>query len=611
MVLPTKIKTSVLVLLLTLLIFSNVKSQIVINEIDMGSPDGVELFNPTQSIIQINNWKLKTGDDERVQTYPIPSFSIDPGKNILLLEGSNSNTQDIKYLGISDIGFTNINWSNSTAGAVELKDENDNTIDFISWGSYSSMTTSETNWSGDNIPLPIAGTNLGRDINSTDTNNSSDIMMQVGSLGKINNSPPIFSNTQLMSGFLGQKYLYQVKAIGPAGPFTYEIVSGNLPNGLNLESDGTIHGTVNETGNFIFYLRASDSQTPPKSALEIFTLNTYDFNLTFDKSILLVNGVDWGTYNDMIRDSYANKTFWSDYKIDFWDCFETPTNGYPVTLPEVQGHGAIPFDVLGQYSLVIWIGNDYNGDLEVWQNTPIFDYVKLGGNLMLLTRRGQNFLDENFRNYLGIQWREDEENTISNCLSVYPGLQNIQINPYNSSGHTLVAVFSTLLADEESTLLFKETQSFNYHRGLGVWKKPKDGGQFRSSGGQVVFLCGRPYSMDSNNLRTNMEFMINNFFNISSVKEDDYIPMEFSLNQNYPNPFNSETNISFNLPKTQEIILEIYDVLGKKIETLLNETKSPGYHELIWNSNSNTSGIYYLKITSGDQNLIRKMIYLQ
>ena len=139
----------ILSVLLFFVIFNSSIAQIVINEIDLGSPDGVELFNPTQTTIQINNWKLTTGGDERVQTYSIPSFSMDPGTYILLLEGSESNTHDIKYLGLSIKGVTNINWSNSTAGAVELKDENDNPIDFISWGSYTSMSTSESNWSGD------------------------------------------------------------------------------------------------------------------------------------------------------------------------------------------------------------------------------------------------------------------------------------------------------------------------------------------------------------------------------------------------------------------------------------------------------------------------------
>ena len=503
-------KLGYLVFLLLIPVIGQSQSNILINEVDLGIPDAIELYNTGSDSVNLNNWLLKAGDNIRVQTFRLTDVIINPGQYLILIEGSEPNSDTIIYLGLSNVEITNINWSSSTNGAVELLDSNNNSIDFVMWGPYGNMTTGESNWSGPVLPVPPSDLNLGRDFYSFDSNVTADFIQQTGSLGGKNDSPPIFGSTFLSSGFVREPYDFRLPVNGPAGPFTFELVHGNLPQNLIMDSAGRINGTVNELGNFSFYIRVNDSQTPPKSALELFNLNTFNFNLTFEKNILLVNGVSWSTYNEMIRESYSQKAFWGDYQIDFWDCFDTPSAGYPGTLPAPKGHGIVPTEILGQYSTVIWVGNDYDGDLAIWQQTPMLDYVRLGGNLILLTRRGQNFINENFREYIGIEWRENQENAISNCMSVYPGLENITIFPFDASGHTLVAVFNTDITESETTLLFKETISFSAHRGLGVWKKPLAGGRYRADGGQVVFLSGRPYKMDSANLKQTITFILDN-----------------------------------------------------------------------------------------------------
>ena len=246
----------------------------------------------------------------------------------------------------------------------------------------------------------------------------------------------------------------------------------------------------------------------------------------------------------------------------------------------------------------------------------IFQYVKLGGNLLLLTRQGQDFIDEEFKQYLGIQWREETVNTINNCIAVYPGLQDITVLPYNASGHTLVAVFSTLLTDTDSQILFEETASFSYDRGLGVWKKPSTGGQYRADGGQVVFISGRPYRMEPSELKFNVEYILSNFLNISSVPQKENIPVKFSLEQNYPNPFNAQTIITYSLPQLSDIKLDIFDILGKHIKTLVNKKMPEGVHKNQWDGTNNkgvhtASGIYYVRLITNDYTETRKIIYLR
>ena len=92
---------------------------------------------------------------------------------------------------------------------------------------------------------------------------------------------------------------------------------------------------------------------------------------------------------------------------------------------------------------------------------------------------------------------------------------------------------------------------------------------------------------------------------------------EVLLHQNYPNPFNPETTISFSVTQTSSFVtLEIYNIKGQKVKTLVNEVLPAGEHSIIWNgkdSNGNRvgSGIYFYKLKTGDFQKVRKMILLK
>ncbi len=84
-------------------------------------------------------------------------------------------------------------------------------------------------------------------------------------------------------------------------------------------------------------------------------------------------------------------------------------------------------------------------------------------------------------------------------------------------------------------------------------------------------------------------------------KNDKAVPEEFLLLQNYPNPFNNQTTIRFQIVRQGKVKLTIYDILGKKIRTLVNEEKTAGYHFVNWNGKTDrgisaTSGIYFYEL---------------
>lgn len=92
---------------------------------------------------------------------------------------------------------------------------------------------------------------------------------------------------------------------------------------------------------------------------------------------------------------------------------------------------------------------------------------------------------------------------------------------------------------------------------------------------------------------------------------------EFNIYQNYPNPFNALTNISFQINKTSEITIKVFDVLGNKIKVLTNSvTYFPGKYNIQWDgtdesSNAVSSGIYFYQLDNQEKKSLRKMILLK
>ena len=74
------------------------------------------------------------------------------------------------------------------------------------------------------------------------------------------------------------------------------------------------------------------------------------------------------------------------------------------------------------------------------------------------------------------------------------------------------------------------------------------------------------------------------------------LPEQFSLEQNYPNPFNPATNIKYKIAESSQIELSVYNVMGQKIATLVDEMKTPGLYEVTWNASKMASGIYYYRL---------------
>jgi hypothetical protein len=109
------------------------------------------------------------------------------------------------------------------------------------------------------------------------------------------------------------------------------------------------------------------------------------------------------------------------------------------------------------------------------------------------------------------------------------------------------------------------------------------------------------------------DFMLQSLNNPITGTENNSstVPASYSLEQNYPNPFNPTTSIKFNIAKLSLVKIVVYDVLGRKVQTLVNESLEPGSYEKSFDGSSLNSGIFFYKITAGDYSDVRKMLLIK
>jgi hypothetical protein len=81
--------------------------------------------------------------------------------------------------------------------------------------------------------------------------------------------------------------------------------------------------------------------------------------------------------------------------------------------------------------------------------------------------------------------------------------------------------------------------------------------------------------------------------------------------QNTPNPFNPSTTINFTLAKTGKVSVDIFNISGQKVDTLVNTTMNAGNHTATWNASKNSAGVYFYTVKSGDYSRTMKMTLLK
>ncbi len=134
-----------------------------------------------------------------------------------------------------------------------------------------------------------------------------------------------------------------------------------------------------------------------------------------------------------------------------------------------------------------------------------------------------------------------------------------------------------------------------------------------SSQTDVLYANGNSVNFNGQNTGDEWNFAQNKsvvIMNVTDVKKENILNT-FALEQNYPNPFNPNTTIKYQVAEVSKVELKVYDIIGREVGTLVNETKSPGSYTVNFNAASLASGVYLYRLQANKFVSIRKMILLK
>jgi hypothetical protein len=129
---------------------------------------------------------------------------------------------------------------------------------------------------------------------------------------------------------------------------------------------------------------------------------------------------------------------------------------------------------------------------------------------------------------------------------------------------------------------------------------------------QITFYCAGNAANNNGNNSGDYIYTTSFTTNYNTGIEDDGLqaPRAISLG-NYPNPFNAQTTIEFDLVEASHARLDIYDLVGRRVNTLVDEEMSAGHHQFIWNAAELNSGVYFYRLETGQAAVTRRMLLVK
>ncbi len=222
-------------------------SHVVINEIDPGAQDAVELYNPTTAAVDLTGWQLQVyvnGDAAPVvsRIYVFPAFTLQPGEVVAVYERGDplNNGAYHLYAGTTPNAF-NMSWAHGGDGAVVLRNASNAPVDFVTWGGNTEPVPAGTAFTGVLASPASPPTNLARDIDGTDTDAAADFTHQTGSLASVNHPAPVH---RTLYGTGDQDVMAFTATAGTRYGFeAHPVFSASDPHLEILTASGTVLGS--------------------------------------------------------------------------------------------------------------------------------------------------------------------------------------------------------------------------------------------------------------------------------------------------------------------------------------------------------------------------------
>ncbi len=223
----------------------------------------------------------------------------------------------------------------------------------------------------------------------------------------------------------------------------------------------------------------------------------------------------------------------------------------------------------------------------VYKNKNPYQFYKIYNDNKSILYANYFGLDSSFSVYLkfGISegetwnrwkriWMRLKEKNVDTLWSIYPWAYPDSTLEYEMAGDSLM------------TFVFNETY---YIKGLGLYLEKLEGGSRMDLAGCII--DGIPYGA------------------LTDV-ENEPTPNSYELTiQNYPNPFNNQTVIQYTIPENEFVKITMYDMLGREIETLVDEVRTQGKHSIPWQAKGLSSGVYFAVLKYQNKIATQKIIY--
>jgi hypothetical protein len=147
----------------------------------------------------------------------------------------------------------------------------------------------------------------------------------------------------------------------------------------------------------------------------------------------------------------------------------------------------------------------------------------------------------------------------------------------------------------------------SFVQGQGTSGVPRDYSFVDSSAGEGTWY----YRLKQIDLDGTLHYTAGIRVDVLTGVTEQPLPREFALDQNYPNPFNPGSAISYAVPHTSHVRLEIFNLLGERVSTLVDETRQAGFYTVRFDGTALASGIYFYRLTAGEVKMMKRMILVK
>ena len=467
------------------------------------------------------------------------------------------------------------------------------------------------------------------------------VKMCLATLLSVGNAPSSVENLEATNGEDGHTVYLNWSASPPEDSVVYykvyyDTISGSYSN--QHQVNATRDTLINLKENTTYYITVSAVNASGLESITNQEVSIEVFPVTLDQGLLLVDETYINGFSNMVDGDSVN----AFYKRALQGYTYAQVNhSCPNCYPQNQIH----IRELASYSPVIIHSEDNRGNRSLGRDNDstyavLKEYLHYGGKVIIEGRRnlskgndGESMIRQ-FNSgdipydYLKIKsayvplWspsdRTEEFIGAQSQVSGYPDLQVDSLRVTQCSGGLEllgrvpgVGYIDSLMAGE---VIYKFNSAYDTSSSQG---KPV---AFRYLGTDynVIYFDFPLYFVEEAQACSLLHKALSDLGMSPAIVEEDEsnVPLSFSLKQNFPNPFNSETVMEYFLPKESQVKITIYNLLGQRVKTILDQRESAGHKRVIWDGKNEkgetlSSGIYFYRIEAGEFAQAKKMVLLK